>query len=248
MKFMVLILGIAMTLLAQTSLDIAKKSFEMISGYESSVSKTTMILKNANSEENVRKIEIKKLEGENGDKSLITFLYPMDIKGTKLLSFEIIGGDDKQWLYMPALKRVKRISSSNKSGSFMASEFSYEDIASQNYKNYNYEGEASKVVLDGVECFQIIRVPKDENSGYSKQIVYIDTKEYLPRFGKYYDKQGRLLKKIYFSKYGKIGSVYRIQKIKMENVQSKKSSLLQWDEDKIKTSFSKREFSKRALK
>lgn len=207
-----------------------------------------MILKNAQGEENIRKLEIKKLEGIDGDKSLITFLYPLDIKDTKLLSFEKIGEDDEQWLYLPALKRVKRISSSNKSGSFMASEFSYEDISSQNYNNYKYEGEAQISIIENVEYFKITRIPKDENSGYSKQIVYIKPKSYLAKFGEYYDRQERLLKEVSFLEYEKIGTIYRIKKMQMNNVQTKKSSLLIWDEDKINMSLSSKEFSKRALK
>jgi len=160
----------------------------------------------------------------------------------------MIGGDDKQWLYLPAIKRVKRISSRNKSGSFMASEFSYEDISSQNYKNYTYEAKAQQVNVDGVEYFKITRVPKDKNSGYSKQIIWVDTKEYLARFGEYYDKHDRLLKKINFLDYVKLNNTYRVHKIIIQNIQNKKTSTLIWDEDKIGVKLSKREFSKRALK
>ncbi|WP_345974156.1 outer membrane lipoprotein-sorting protein [Sulfurimonas sp. HSL3-7] len=248
MKNILLVSVLSVGLFAQSSADIARKSYEAISGYGSSVSKTTMILKNAQGVENTRKLEIKKLETDDGDRSLISFLYPLDIKNTKLLSFEQIGGDDRQWLYLPALKRVKRISASNRSGSFMASEFSYEDIASQNYKNYTYEGEAQKINKDGLEYFQITRVPKDKNSGYSRQVVYIDTKSYLARFGEYYDKQNRLLKEVTFSEYRKLDNLYRIQKINMHNVQSGKSSLLIWDQDEIKAGLKPYDFSKRALK
>lgn len=249
MKRIILVSMLGMgSLFAQSSLDVAKKSFEVISGYKSSVSQTTMILKNAQGVKNKRKLVIKKLENNNGDKSLIHFLYPLDIKNTKLLSFEQIGKDDKQWLYLPALKRTKRISSRNKSGSFMASEFSYEDISSQNYKNYSYKGEAIKVKKNGVAYFKIERVPKDKNSGYSKQIVYIDIKTYLAKFGEYYDRQKRLLKEVSFLKYKKIKGVYRIQKMNMKNVQNGKSTMLTWDEDKIKVGLKESDFSKRVLK
>jgi len=182
MKKILFINILSMALFAQSAEDVAQKSYEVISNYKSSISTTTMVLRNAQGVENIRKLEIKKLENKSGDKSLLTFLYPTDIKDTKLLSFEVIGGDDKQWLYLPAIKRVKRISSRNKSGSFMASEFSYEDISSQNYKNYSYSGDAEEVVVDGIKYFKITRVPKDKNSGYSKQIIFIDTKEYLARY------------------------------------------------------------------
>lgn len=248
MKKITLLISMAIGLLAQSSLEIAKKSYEVMSGYMSSVSQTTMVLKNTQGAENIRKLEIKKLENSDGDKSFLSFLYPNDIKGTQLLTFESIGDNDKQWLYLPALKRVKRISSSNKSGSFMASEFSYEDIASQNYKNYTYEKRVEKIINDGIEYFKLTRIPVDKNSGYSKQIIYISTATHLIRFGEYYDKQNRLLKNISFLKYTKIDGIYRVQTIEMQNVQNGKSSILIWDTDEIKVGLDDKDFSKRALK
>ena len=248
MKVVLAIVFMVSSIYAITQEELAKRSFEKISGYKSSISKTTMILKNANGQENIRKMEFSKLEDKNGDKSLVNFLYPNDIKDTKLLSFEKIGKDDKQWLYLPALKRVKRISSRNKSGSFMASEFSYEDISSQNYKNYNYSGKADLVNMDGKKYFKIIRFPKDKNSGYKRQIVYIDSKTFLASYGEYFDRQDRLLKKIYFKKYQKIAGVYRVVEIHMQNVQNDKSSTLIWDEDKIDQKLKSKDFTKRVLK
>ena len=248
MKKSVLFLCQCAVLFAQSGEEVAKLAYEKISGYQSSVSKTTMILTNAQGDKNIRKLEMKKLEGENGDRSLLVFLYPNDLKDTKLLSFEVIGGDDKQWLYLPALRRVKRISSRNKSGSFMASEFSYEDISSQNYKNYRYPEDAKIVIEDGVKYFKVLRLPKDKHSGYSKQVVYIDTKENLARHGEYFDKQGRLLKQIGFSDYRCLDGVYRVHKIVIKNVQNHKESTLVWDSDLIKAGLSKKDFSKRVLR
>ena len=248
MKQITLFVLLTGTLFAQSSEEVAKKSYDIMSGYNTSLSKTTMILKNAEGVENIRKLEFKKIEGSDGDKSLLTFLYPDDLKGTKLLSYEVIGGDDKQWLYLPSLKRIKRISSRNKSGSFMASEFSYEDISSQNYKNYSYSGKAEEVTLSGVKYLKVTRIPIDANSGYSKQIVWVDASNYLAQFGEYYDKQNRLLKKVQFLEYKVIDGIQRIVKINIENVQNGKSSSLTWDEDAIKSGITTKELSKRALK
>lgn len=248
MKNILLLISLCSGIYAQSSIEIAKKSYELVSGYESSISQTTMLLKNAQGVTNTRKLEMRKLENADGDKSFLLFLYPKDIKGTKLLNFEVIGGNDKQWLYLPALKRIKRISSRNKSGSFMASEFSYEDISSQNYKNYTYDEKVQTVSKENTNYFKIIRFPKDSNSAYSKQIIYIDEETYLARFGEYYDKQNRLLKNITFLEYKKIDTVYRVQKILMQNVQTLKSTTLTWDSDKIKAGLKDKEFSKRVLR
>jgi hypothetical protein len=246
-KVMIISLVSATLLMAQTSLDIAKKSFAQVSGYKSSISKVTMVLKDAKNHTNHRELIIKKLENANGDKSLIEFLYPKDIKDTKLLSYEKIGSDDKQWLYLPALKRVKRISSRNKSGSFVSSEFSYEDIASTNYKNYTYDKDFQTVTKNGKSYFKITRIPIDKYSGYSKQIVYINTKNYLLEYGEFYDRYKKLLKSIEFE-YAKKSTTYRVTSIKIHNIKNKKSTSLFYKSDKINANLSENDFKKRVLK
>ena len=81
------------------------------------------------------------------------FVSPADVKGTKFLSYSHIKKDDDQWLYLPALKRVKRIASKNKSGSFMGSEFSYEDLSSFDADKYIYEGKAKVVKFKGKKTY-----------------------------------------------------------------------------------------------
>jgi len=174
-------------------------------------------------------------------------LYPNDIKGTKLLSYEVIGADDKQWLYLPALKRIKRISSRNKSGSFVASEFSYEDISSVNYKNYTYENEVKETIKNGKKYFEITRIPIDKHSGYSKQIIWIDKQNYLIRFGEYYDKHEKLLKKVSFTEYKKVDDIWRVIVIDVFNIQNHKSSKLILEKEKIHQNIANNNISKRAL-
>lgn len=227
--------------------EIAKKSYDVMYGYKSSISMVDMVLINATGSENQRKFELKKLEGDNGDKSLLTFVYPMDVKDTKLLSFEHIGSDDDQWLYLPELKRTKRILAKNKSGSFMGSEFSYEDISSQNYKKYDYAPIVKEDSFEDTQCFVIERIPIDKNSAYSKQIVYVDKKTYLPKFGEYFDKQNKLLKKISFLEYAKLSNIYRVKKIDMLNVQTNKRTTLIYTEDKINQDLNEDDFSQRVL-
>jgi hypothetical protein len=99
-------------------------------GWTDSTADMLMILRNKQGQESIREIKIKSLEQLNdGDKSLTIFNKPRDVKGTAFLSFSHPKANDDQWLYLPALKRVKRISSRNKSGPFMGSEFAFEDLS-----------------------------------------------------------------------------------------------------------------------
>lgn len=238
----------ATTLLAIENLEIAKKSDMVSDGFGSSIAKTEMTLINASGQKSVRDLEMKTLEGENGDKTISTFLSPADVKGTKTLTHEHAERDDDQWLYLPALKRVKRIASRNKSGSFMGSEFSYEDIGNQNYQKFIYEGEAVEVELDGMKCYKGERTPKDKNSGYTKQISWIDTEHLLIRQIEYYDRKQELLKTAKFTEYKQIEGIWRMGKITMTNHQNDKSTILLWKEDNIKVGLTDKEFNKRVLK
>ena len=248
-KIVLFTLLTATSLMAIDNLELAKKSNTLSDGFESSIAQTQMTLINANGEKSVRELEMKTLEGEDADKTISTFLSPADVKGTKTLTHEHVDRDDDQWLYLPALKRVKRIASKNKSGSFMGSEFSYEDIGNQNYKKFTYAtGEAEEVELNGVKCYKGVRVPKDENSGYTKQITWIDKENLLIQQIEYYDRKKELLKSAVFSDYKQIDGIWRMGKIVMKNHQNDKSTILIWKEDRIKVGLTAKEFNKRVLK
>jgi len=238
----------ATTLMALTNIEIAEKSDKITDGFESSIAQTEMILVNASNQKSIRQLEMKTLEGEDGDKTISTFLTPADVKGTKTLGHEHLDRDDDQWLYLPALKRVKRIASRNKSGSFMGSEFSYEDIGNQNYKKYTYDEKVEEVELNGVKCYKGSRIPKDENSGYTKQISWVAQDTFLLQQVEYYDRKSELLKTATFSDYKQIDGVWRVGKIEMKNHQNDKSTILIWKEDKVKAGLTAKEFNKRVLK
>ena len=238
----------AVPLLAMSNLEVAVKAEQAVSGYESSDAKVLMTLINANGQKSVREMRFQHIELEEGDRSIITFLKPSDVKGTKLLSHEQIGGDDRQWIYLPALKRVKKIAGRNRSGAFMASEFSYEDIASTDYRNYAYSGDAVPVSYEGAACLQGERLPKAKDSGYTKQVVWVDSREFLVRKTEYYDRKQSLLKTAYFDGYKKIKGVWRIGKIHIVNHQTKKQTILEWVEDDVRAGLGEDRFDKRQLK
>jgi len=238
----------ATTLMAISNLEVAQKSDKVTDGFKSSIAQTEMILINASGQKSIRQMEMKTLEGENGDKTISTFLTPADVKGTKTLTHEHVDRDDDQWLYLPALKRVKRIASSNKSGSFMGSEFSYEDIGNTNYQKFTYSGEAKEVELNGLACYIGSRVPNDKDSGYTKQVSWVAKDSLLLQKVDYYDRKQELLKTAIFSDYKEIDGVWRVGKIEMKNYQNDKSTILTWKEDKVNAGLTAKEFNKRVLK
>jgi len=258
MKRLIYILSIAMFFNASPSasetpeekgLAIAKEDDKRDNGFQNFTANMVMVLKNRQGEESSRHIRNKTLEVEgDGDKSLSIFDRPRDVKGTTLLNFTHKVGTDDQWLYLPALKRVKRISSANKSGSFMGSEFAYEDVTSQEVEKYTY-----KWIRDddheGEKCFVFERYPVYKNSGYTRQVVWLDQKDYKILQIKFYDRKNAPLKtltqsnfKQYLDKYWYPGTMH------MENHQTGKSTLLTWTDYKFRTGLSDKNFNKNSLK
>jgi outer membrane lipoprotein-sorting protein len=232
----------------EKGLEIAKKIDAFNDGFKGEESEMEMILINAHGDKIIRKMESKVLEKQDdGNRSLITFKWPADVKGTKMLTWTHKSENDDQWLYLPAFRRVKRISSRNKSGSFMGSEFSYEDLGSQEVEKYTYKY-LKDVKVNGRVHWLMERFPIDKKSGYSKQKSWID-KEYMASTKvEYYDRKGELLKTATFSDFKKFKKFYRSDKIEMVNHQTKKSSILNFKNRELFKNFSSSIFNKNRLK
>jgi hypothetical protein len=218
---------------AAKGLEIATKVDVANQGYVGEKSAATLELINAHGDVTKRKMFFELQEGTtDGDKSRAVFEWPADVKGTKLLTWTHKKGDDDRWLYLPAVKRIKRIASSNKSGSFMGSEFAYEDLASQEVEKFTYKyiDEPKLATKDGArDTWRTERYPVDKESGYARQVVWTD-KEYMnPVKIEYYDRKNELLKVAHFEGYKKMGKFWRFGSIRVENVQTKKKSVMTWE-------------------
>lgn len=219
------------------------------SGFINQTATTNMILTNKHGQVSKRTMRIRILEVHgDGDKSLTVFDTPRDVKGTAFLSFSHATGSDDQWIYLPALKRVKRISASNKSGPFMGSEFSYEDLSSQEVDKYTYKY-LRKETVAGVNGHVVVRFPVDSNSGYSKQIVWVDEAHWRVHKIEFYDRKTELLKTLVYNTYQRYpNKKWRADEMLMTNHQSGKKTALQWREIKFGQAISERDFNKTSLK
>lgn len=234
----------------QKGLAIAREADRREAGFKDYKANMRMILKNRHGQTSVRALRIRTLEVfDDGDKSLTIFDNPRDVKGTAFLSHTHKVGDDDQWLYLPALKRVKRISSRNKSGSFVGSEFSYEDIASQEVEKYGYKYLRDDRLYD-LDCFVFERYPVDrKNSGYRRQVTWMDKSEYRIQKVDYYDRKDSLLKTLTASDYRQYqNKFWRAHKMEMVNHQNGKSTILEWTNFDFDTGLTPRDFSKNGLK
>lgn len=233
----------------EKGLAIAIEADKRDTGWIDSTSDLQMILRNAQGQESKREIRLKALEVDgDGDKSLSIFDTPKDVKGTAFLSFTHAITQDDQWLYLPALKRVKRISSANKSGPFMGSEFAFEDLSSQEVEKYTYKWLRDEE-LDGKQTFVVERYPEYKHSGYTRTVVWMDKEIYMPLKVEFYDRKDALLKTLTFKDYKQYtDKFWRPDSQEMINHQSKKSTLLIWNNYQFTTGLTDRDFDKNSLK
>jgi hypothetical protein len=186
----------------------------------------------------------------DGDRSLINFESPLDVQGTKMLTWSKKTEDDEQWLYLPSVRRVKRITSRQQSASFLGSEFSYEDLGSQEVDKYTYKWIRDHVV-DGKPVWIIERFPK-RTSGYSKQVLTVRQDIKAAVKVEYFDRRGELLKVAEFLGYRefKVGgrTHHRPSSIHMKNVQTRKESIFEWQQREIGVAHNATDFEQRNLR
>jgi hypothetical protein len=229
--------------------EIAARSDRTDLGFGDSEVELKMVLRNAAGQEATRALRIATLEKPDesvGDKSLVVFDTPRDIEGTALLSHAKILDPDDQWLYLPALKRVKRISSSNKSGPFVGSEFAFEDFTAieLNKFSYTYVGE---VPCGDLTCDVLERTPRYENSGYTKQISWVDQADYQIRKVEFYDRRGDLLKVLELKDYRNYDGIWRAHTLSMSNVQTNKQTDLLYGDYTFDNGLAENDFVKGRL-
>jgi len=208
----------------------------------------TMTIRERNGKEFDRHMEVRILEdGDRGEKRLFVFNKPRTINGTTLLS-HTLDSSESQWIYLPAFKRVKRISSHNKSGAFVSSEFSYEDLSSIELEKYSYQYLTEEVV-DGNPCYLIKMTPLLKGSGYQSQIAYVDKTDYIFRQMDYFDKRGNALKTLKLHDYQQyLDRFWRPLTLTMVNHQNGRATTMRWSNIVYANGFSEHEFNTNALK
>ena len=213
-----------------------------------------MTLKNKAGKESIRQFRSTILEASSageGDKSIITFSKPRDVRGTALLTHsKIEPDDDLQWIFLPAVKRVKRISSSNRTGKFVSSEFSYEDLGSEEVPDNDHTWIEDRACLHDAKtiCAVVESRPKNKKSGYSKRISFIDLDEYRVHQIDFYNRRGDLEKTLKFREFRRYESrFWRAHVMIMVNLQTGKSTRLSWDEYRFNSGLTPRDFTPQGL-
>ncbi|TKG97461.1 outer membrane lipoprotein-sorting protein [Puteibacter caeruleilacunae] len=185
-------------------------------------SEMTMKLINKRGRERVRKVKSYSMDIGVDKKTIMFFDYPGDVKGTGFLTWDYdqIGKDDDKWLYLPAMKKTRRISgASAKKDYFMGTDFTYDDMGSRNVDEDEHKL-LREETIDGHNCWVVESTSKDSRDIYSKKISWIRKDCLVAVKVEYYDKLDKLHRKLILSEINKINGFWMAQKLHMENVQT----------------------------
>ena len=225
---------------ALTAIEIMDKNF-VVGKYADSTSETTMTLTNKSGQQRVRKtFGTTKLDTNGLDNKRMTrFLEPTDVKGTVSLLVEHSDKDDDIWIYLPSVKKVRRLISSNKKDSFVGTDFSYGDVIGHKVKEWNHTIVKEEDV-DGKPCYVIESTPKDAtvktNTGYSKRIGWIQKDNFVTVKAVSYDEAGELLKEAKYSHWKEVDTVkhkWQAGILEAKNLQTGHSTVITIDQFKV---------------
>lgn len=222
-----LIFGCTPGLFGQSAAEISRKSTEVIDLGSTQMDFTIYIRDNKGSER-VRQLTMISGVFNGVGKTLVRFTAPSDVQGTTLLIYDNKDKEDDMWIYMPALKKVRRIISSERGKSFMGSEFTNADMSKPNQADFNYSL-LGTTVYDGKECWMVQSEGRDQTIskayGYSKSVSYIDKNSYLSYKVEYYDLSGNLHRILTSLDYKNVTkTTFFSYRTVMENVQNKRVS------------------------
>lgn len=213
----------------ERGLRIASDASERNGGYSDATASGEMNLKTAKGQTAERRFDASWFEINKGEsRSLLIFRWPGDIRNTTLLTHTFKGRKDDQWLFLPALEKIRRISGSGRSGSFVGSEFAFEDISDQEVDKFKYTWITEARCPTSGKCHVIDRVPTTK-SGYSRQRIWLDTSELRLQQVKYFDRRGAHLKTLSITGYRKYsGRFWRAVRMDMVNHLTGAITQLKW--------------------
>ncbi|HYX33799.1 MAG TPA: outer membrane lipoprotein-sorting protein, partial [Oligoflexus sp.] len=220
-----------------------------------STAKSRFILFNAAGQQRIRETNgaTKLIAGTTDNMRLVTFESPADVKGTKTLLVEHSQGDDDIWIYLPALKKVRRLVASNKKDAFVGTDFSYGDVIGHKVEDWNHKT-VREEKLAGKDCYVVESLPKTpaigENSGYSKRLNWIDKESSIAIKAENFDSAGKLLKKIQASDIRKVddkNNKWQPMTMEAENVQTGTRTVLEFSNFKANVGVNDGLFTARSL-
>ncbi len=202
-----------------TGREIMEKVYNRTEG-DSRQSRLKMVLINKFGDERIREIEQYEKSFGQIEKKIMFFISPQDVRGTSFMNWSYVDKrSDDQWIYLPALRKVKRISAENRSDNFMGSDFTYDDLGDRNLNEDKHQL-LREEELKGEECYVIKSVPVEEDYIYSRTVTWVIKDKWIGLKKEFYDREGKLLKVLENKEYKEVDGILTIFNSEMHNVQS----------------------------
>ncbi|MDP3177495.1 MAG: outer membrane lipoprotein-sorting protein [Spirochaetaceae bacterium] len=216
----------AQSAVAQSAAEIVRASRDRIKA-DTVSTRSRMVITAKDGTTTERLVDQYSSEGKDGNRSMIVFQKPASVAGTRFLVVENPGREEDRWIYLPALGKVRRIASGEGSGSFMGTDFTYDDISSANRDATKDSHEILRSeALTGADCWVIESKPMDKDYQYSKMVSWIDKATKISRRIELYDKKGVLLKVVEIEKVEDVQGRSTPKTTKMSSVQAKTSTTI----------------------
>lgn len=226
-----------------------QQQYDLSRGYLDEKTMGKMVIVSKSGSETVREFSylIKEQQGNVGSKGLIKIESPADLKGVGLLSHENPNGEDDQWLYLPALKKTKRIAGAGKKGRFIGSDFSYEDLSPKDIEDFTYQFLREEPCDDGL-CDVVQATSKDPKSSYSKTISWVRQDNHQTIKMQLFDEKGAHVKTMLFQKLTQFkDKFWRPYLVTMKNIEKNRETRLEFSAIELQTGLGDAAFSKSAL-
>ena len=244
MKILCIVSVIVHVIIGQTGYEIAKMVEDRAKPKDQS-SKTTMLLTNSKGRTRTSTIYSKTLNG--GEKQILWFMAPADDKGVAFLKIEHEGKDDEMRMWLPAFKKIRRITAKKKGDSFMGSDLSYEDMSNRDLKENEYK-RLDDDLADSIACYVLEVVPKKEaKSSYSKHKSWINKETLSAVKEESYDKKGKL-KKVKSFQSKKMEDYYILSSVFVRDVQKEHTTKVVFEDLKVDTGIEEKLFQEKNLK
>jgi outer membrane lipoprotein-sorting protein len=231
-----------------TGLDIMTKVYDRPTG-DDMTADLSMILENSRGDQRVRKIKQLIKDFGEMEKKIMFFMAPADIKNTSFMnwSYDDKTKNDDQWIYLPALKKVKRISSDSKSDYFMGSDFTYDDLGDR-HPTQDKHTILKEEIIDGIDCYVVESVPKDEDYMYSRTVTWVIKDKWIGLKKEFYDEDDDSLKRLILNDYKEFNDIIIITSVTMKNEQKNHQTEMTLSNVKINTGIADTQFTERMMK
>ncbi len=231
-----------------TGLQIIENVYNRPTG-EDMTSELRMTLRNSRGDQRVREIKQYSKDFGKEEKKIMFFLAPADVRGTSFMNwgYDEAGRDDDQWIYLPALKKVKRISSDSKSDYFMGSDFTYDDLGDR-HPSEDTHTLLREETMNNEECYVVESIPKDEDYMYSRTVTWIVKDRWVGAKKEFYDEDSELLKILTVNKYEQIKGYWIILDTEMHNVQEDHTTLMEMKDVVLDSGLDDKLFTERIMR